>query len=364
MAETTPLYDRHHARGARMVDFAGYALPVQFAGVLDEHRHCRTAAALFDTSHMGQLLIRGPDAGGELAKLFTQNAAELDVGRDRYGFLLNSDGGVIDDAILMRLGEQEFLLVVNAGTADDDRQWVQSHLGGAVEITDLRADGWGKIDLQGPSAADVLAPLAEFELPALQYFRCRRGRIYGAECIVSRTGYTGELGYEIMGPGDEVAALWDRLLDDERVAPAGLGARDSLRLEMCLPLYGNELSRRRTPLEADLMAFVGDHGFIGAEALRIRARRGAGEKLVALRSDGRRRPRAGDVIRRGDRKVGTITSGAFSPMLEVSIAMGYVAPDAAEVGTELSVATRRAELGITVADKPLYKQGTARAKLE
>lgn len=347
-----------------MVEFGGYLLPVQYAGVLAEHRHCRTAAALFDISHMGQFLLRGADAAEQLAKLLTQNAAALDVGRDRYGFLLNAEAGVLDDCILMRLDDEEFLLVVNAATAADDREWVQSHLSGAVELVNLSAEGWGKIDLQGPRAADVLAPLADFDLRALQYFRCRRGRLDGRDCIISRTGYTGELGYEIMTAGEDVPALWDRLLDDDDVAPAGLGARDSLRLEMCLPLYGHELSRDRTPLEANLTAFVGDHEFIGADVLRDRARSGPDETLVAFRCDGRRQPRPGNAIRHGDRQVGTVTSGAFSPMLEVAIGMGYVQPDAADDGTELMIDTGRAELAATVAPKPLYAQGTARTKLE
>ncbi len=363
MSETTVLYDWHVGRDARMVAFAGYRLPVQYEGVLAEHKQCRTAAALFDTSHMGQLLFRGPDAAEQLDRLLTQGASRLDVGRGRYGFLLEPDGGVIDDAIVMRLDEEEFLLVVNAGTAVEDREWAQSHLGGDVELTDLRADGWAKIDLQGPAAFDVLARFAEFELRELRYFRCRRGRLDGRDGVVSRTGYTGELGYEIMAPGEDIAALWDRLVADERVRPAGLGARDSLRLEMCLPLYGHELSRERTPVEAGLTTFLGEHEFIGATAVRARMESGADERLIAFRSNSRRRAMVGNDIVAGGRTVGTVTSGAFSPMLGVSIGMGYVKAGLGQPGTELTVDTGRAELEVAIAERPLYTEGSCRKKL-
>jgi len=363
MALKTPLHDRHVALGGRIVEFGDWLLPVQYRGVLAEHGHCRQAAAVFDTSHMGQFLLRGPDAAAQMAHVGTQDAVALPVGRCRYGFLLDDAAGVIDDTILMRLAEEEFLLVVNAGTAAGDFQWVRGHLAGEVELVNRSAEGWGKVDLQGPRSAKVLGALVDVDLRELGYFGVARGRCCGGECVLSRTGYTGELGYEVMAAAADLPEIFDRLLAEEAVEPAGLGARDSLRLEMCYPLYGHELSTEHNPIEADLARFVRpDREFVGAAKLRDVARAGPRRKLIAFRSASRRRTNGGNPILSDGRPVGTVTSGAFSPSLEVSIGMGYVEADLARPGREMLVNTGRVELPVTICDKPLYTGGTCRTK--
>ena len=361
LPKKTFLYDRHVRLSGRMVDFHGWFLPVQYEGVLAEHRRCRRSAALFDTSHMGQIRICPPDPD-RLNRITTQDAAALSPGRCRYGFLLNERGGILDDTILMRLGERDFLLVVNAGAAVRDLEWIRSHLGEDV-VGDQSAEGWSKIDLQGPSSAEVLSPLAEIDLSELGYFHVAGGCVCGCQCILSRTGYTGELGYEIFAPDDGIATIFQGLLADPRVGPAGLGARDSLRLEMCYPLYGQDIDEDTNPVEADLGVFLREeHEHIGAAALKEIAAAGAKRKLVAFVAGTRRRTQHGDDICCEGRIVGKVTSGAFSPTLNVSIGMGYVPPDLSAPGTELTVRAARAEVPVTVAEKPLYKEGTCRTK--
>lgn len=363
MASKTVLYDRHVGLGARMVDFGGWLLPVQYEGVLAEHRHCRASAAVFDTSHMRQLVLRGPDAAAQFSRIGTQNAEALPVGRCRYGFLLDEDAGVIDDTILMRLGSEELLLVANAGPGVGDLEWLGSHLHGNVELADRSAAGWGKVDLQGPDSARALLDLVDIDLAPMAYFGVVRARCCGRDCAISRTGYTGELGYEIMAAGEDLGAVFDELLANPAVKAAGLGARDSLRLEMAYPLYGHELSRAHNPVEAGLAAFARpDREFIGSARLRALEQAGPQHRLVAFRTDSRRRANAGDEIRRQGQAIGTVTSGAFSPSLDVSIGMGYVKADSAEAGRQFMVDTGRCELAVAVCDKPLYRDGTCRTK--
>jgi len=347
--------------GGRVVDFTGWMLPVQYEGVLAEHKQCRTSAVAFDTSHMGQFLVRGPDAATQLDKVGTQNAGDLPLGACRYGFLLNPDAGIIDDTVLMRLGYDEFLLVVNAGTAAGDFIWLTEHISGAVKLSDRLSRGWGKIDLQGPLSARVLQPMVNIDLTSLGYFRVSRGECCGRKCIISRSGYTGELGYEIMAPGDDLQAIFDELLGLDEVKPAGLGARDSLRLEMGYPLYGHELSPDHNPIEAGFGGFVeSGRDFIGSLAIDTLKEIPGPRKLVAFCAETRRRTNPGDVILWDGQPVGEVTSGAFSPSLETSIGMGYVRSELAEPGRRLVVNTGRAELTVTTTKRPLYQNGTCR----
>jgi aminomethyltransferase len=358
LAQRTPLHDQHVALGARIVDFHGWELPVQYEGILAEHAHCRSAACVFDTSHMGQVLIQAPPSS--LNRVTTQNADALAIGSARYGFLLNERGGILDDTILMRLAAEEFLLVVNAGTQDDDLAWVQAGMASG-DATSLSTAGWAKLDLQGPQSAAVLAPVTDADLSDLGYFRVTRTTACGRDCILSRTGYTGELGYEVFAPADALAAIFAAIVERPPVKPAGLGARDSLRLEMGYPLYGDDISVETTPREACLEHFVPlDHDFIGATALA------GGEppscRLVAFAAETRRRAWAGDAICDGQTPVGQVTSAAFAPSLNVSIGMGYVPPALAAPGTPLTVRTRRGDLAVTVIPKPPYTHGTCRTK--
>jgi len=361
-AKKTFLYDQHVALGGRVVDFHGWLLPLQYDGILAEHGYCRTQVALFDTSHMGQFILEGSDVAAGVSRLLTHDVTRLPVGRCRYTHLLNERGGIIDDAVVMRLGEREFLFAANAAPAPMDLYWIRHHLAGDAVVTN-QSEGWGKVDVQGPLAYDVLAPLVDGDLASLRYFRAARMTCMGVPAIVSRTGYTGELGYEVHYPGDALPALWSRLVEDERVHPAGLGARDLLRLEMCFPLYGKDIADDSNPLEADLELFVSTvHDYIGAQALRKWAAEGVRRKLVPFRSETRRSAREGNPILADDRPVGVVTSGAFSPSLGVSIGMGYVEAPFADVGRRLTVETARAKLPVVVSEKPLYRKGTRRMK--
>ena len=363
MSSKTPLYDRHVALGGRVVDFAGWMLPVQYEGVLPEHKHCRRSAVVFDTSHMGQFVIRGPDAAEQLRRIGTQDARAMARGACRYGFLLNADAGVIDDTILMRMGVDEFLLVVNAGTAAGDFHWLSEHLDGAVELVDRSSGGWGKIDLQGPLSARVLQPRANIDLMSLGYYKVARGECCGRDCVISRTGYTGELGYEIMAPGEDLQMIFDDLLAGDEVKPAGLGARDSLRLEMGYPLYGHELSADHNPIEAGLGSFIDPAGdFIGCGRIQALSETTSPRKLIAFRAESRRRTNPGNDILWDGQPVGVVTSGAFSPSLEISIGMGYIRTILADPGRELVVDTGRCELPVTVSRKPLYRDGTCKTR--
>ena len=363
----TPLYDNHVALAGRIVDFSGWLLPVQYEGILAEHKHCRTQTALFDTCHMGQVLITGPDSGEVISSAITQNAAALKVGRGKYGFILNEVGCVIDDTILMRLAEDEFLLVVNAGTQENDVAVLRNRFFGndsapkKAEI--VHQTNWGKLDVQGPGSFDVLQQITEYDLASLKYFDVTRTKVNRCDCILSRTGYTGELGYEIFMSAEDLPNLFETLLQKPGVKPAGLGARDSLRLEMAYPLYGHELSEQINPIEADLAMFVDPFApCVGVEPLRKVAGSCPVRKLVALQSPGRRQFHPGDEIFAGDKAVGQVSSGAFSPSLNVAIGMGFVSAEAAEIDTELTVRTARAEIPVRVTDKPFYKDGTARKK--
>ena len=360
----TFLYEQHMALGGRMVDFMGWQLPVQYTdGILAEHAQCRRSACLFDTGHMGQLLISGEHAADDLSHILTQNANALPVGRARYGLLLNRDGNILDDTILMRLGQYEFLLVVNAAPLIEDLMWLLKHASSDTRIVD-QTQTWGKLDLQGPEAFGVLNNLVDVDLTALGYFSATHGNICGLRCIISRTGYTGELGYEIFIPAQNLTQVFQALLADDRVKAAGLGARDLLRLEMCYPLYGQDADARTNPFEADLGAFIKfDHDFIGAEPLqRMLDGGGPQRKLVAFRSDTRRKPPHDAQLVHEGQPVGIVTSGAFSPSLGCSIGMGYVPVDLARPGVELTVRAERVEIPVRLAEKPLYREGTCRRK--
>ncbi len=357
------LYDEHVRLGARMVDFHGWELPVQFEGILAEHVHCRSQACLFDTSHMGQILIRSRSS--HLARVTTQDPTELRVGRGRYGFLLNDDGNILDDTILMRVDWEEFLLVVNAGTAEADFAWVRSHLPADAEVVLRSAEGWSKVDLQGPASARILAPLTDARLAKLRYFGNTRATVCGQPCFLSRTGYTGELGYEFFAPAESIAVIFRELVKHPDVKPAGLGARDSLRLEMAYPLYGDDMDATTNPYEADLGAFIQfEHFFIGATMLEKLAPGSPRQRLAAFVADTRKRAWRGDAILSEDREIGVVTSAAFSPTLGVSIGMGYILDVLNAPGVELTIRTQRGDLPVTVAAKPLYQHGTCRAKLQ
>jgi len=359
--QETPLAGRHRERKALMAPFGGWNMPIQYEeGILVEHRWCREKAVLFAICHMGEFLYRGAIVAGGLEDVFTFSVASIPEGRSRYGFLLNDRGGVIDDLIVFRLGRDEAMIVVNAATARNDFSVIRSRLKSGVEFEDISA-ATGKLAPQGPLSRDVLSALLGGEIASIPYFRFVTMEILGSKAIVSRTGYTGELGYEIFLPAEKTPDLWDRILSDPRVKPAGLGARDLLRLEMGYSLYGNDIDETVTPLEAGLASFVNfDKGIVGREALLAQRAQGLKRSKAAFRVDSRRSPRHGYEIWKDGRRVGVVTSGCFSPMLGCGIGLGLVDADACAQGTKLTLAHGNVSMQATVCDLPFYKGGSVR----
>lgn len=356
--KTTSLLHEHERLGARMAPFGGWLMPIQYDGILAEHRRCRESAALFDTCHMGRFLFAGDIAASGIERLFSFRLETIAVGRCRYGFLLNEQGGILDDLTVYRLAADRLMMVVNAGPEKKDFAAIRAGLGGNPLFEDLTGHA-GKLDLQGPHSRDVLAELTGDEVKDIPFFGFRRMTIFGAEAIVSRTGYTGELGYEMYLGDDRVVDLWRLLLEDSRVAPAGLGARDLLRLEMGYSLYGSDLDETTTPLEAGLDRFVDlTKDFRGKDALIRQQTEGLSRVRTAFRVSSRRSPRHGyQILCRGE-TVGTVTSGAFSPMLGCGIGLGYVSPDCSQTGTHLEIRHEEISLEATVVELPFYRDGT------
>jgi len=357
--KSTPLSSQHRALGALMAPFGGWDMPIQYEGIIAEHRACREQAALFDICHMGEFVFSGDIVADGLEQLFTFSVASIPIGRSRYGFLLNETGGIIDDLIVFRLAEDKAMIVVNAATADNDFEVISSRLKGGG-IANVTAET-GKLDLQGPLSRDVLGRLFDATVCNLPYFKFTTAKILGFEAIVSRTGYTGELGYEIFIPQEKIPELWELILSDDRVKPAGLGSRDLLRLEVGYSLYGSDLSETITPLEAGLESFVNFDGrFVGKEALLKQKAAGLTRVKVPFRVASRRSPRHDYSIMSNGETVGVVTSGAFSPMLACGIGIGFVPPQLAVPGTVLTICHDRVSMEAEVCQLPFYKGGSLR----
>ncbi len=354
----TPLHSRHLAAGAKMAPFADFDMPIQYTSLIAEHKHARSQAAVFDICHMGEFTIRGAAAQQELENAVSHNLRTLKPGRCRYGFLLNDQGGVVDDCILYCMDTDWYMLVVNGSRVTVDFGLLQDRLPVSVELEDI-SDITAKIDLQGPASLEVLEKVFGRSFRDLAYFNFIRTDFDGVRILVSRTGYTGELGYELYLPAEKVGDLWDACVADDQVIPAGLGARDTLRLEMGLPLYGQDLDENHTPAEAGYdwlliseADYVGKHG-----ATRVR------EKLIGLSISGRQAARHGAQVATDDGTlVGVVTSGSFAPSLGHAVALAYVATDAAEQES-FQVLAGKKPLPATKAQLPFYTQGTARMKV-
>ena len=345
----TPLHDRHERAGARLVPFAGWEMPVQYAdGIRAEHLSVRTAAGVFDVSHMGEIETGGPQAEAFLQHVLSNDVTRIPERGAQYSVLCREDGGVLDDLFTYRLAPERFLTVTNASNHERDLAWFRRQAAGfEVSVRDAHSD-WAMLAVQGPEARAALARLTDFELPARM--RTAELELAGVEALVCGTGYTGEDGCELMLPPEGAPAVWDALLE-RGVRPAALGARDTLRLEVCFHLYGNDLSEERTPIEAGLgWCCRLDTGFIGSEALRDARPEQA---LVPFAFTGPGIPRQHNPIRteHGD---GVVTSGSLSPCLETGIGMGYVPVAAAEPGTSIEVDVRGKARAAEVRDKPLY----------
>jgi aminomethyltransferase len=346
----TPLFDRHRAAGARLVPFAGWEMPVQYEGVRQEHEAVRGGAGVFDVSHMGEIETSGLDAETFLQRLLSNDLRKLTEGGAQYSVMCREDGGVLDDLFTYRLPGGTFLTVTNASNHERDRAWFEEHAAGYDVTVEDAADRWAMLAVQGPEARGAVASLTEGDLPSRM--RTAALEVAGSRCLVCGTGYTGEDGVEVLVPADGAVALWDALLD-AGVKPAGLGARDTLRLEVCFHLYGNDLSEDRNPIEAGLAWCCKlETGFVGSDALRDLEPEQA---LVPFVFTGPGIPRGGNAVRTeaGD---GVVTSGSHSPCLQQGIGMAYVPRAAAEPGTPITVDVRGTERAAEVRSKPLYSK--------
>lgn len=361
MPKRTPLYETHLRLGARIVPFAGWEMPVQFKGIIEEHMAVRERAGLFDVSHMGEIKIAGPKAFDLLQYLLTNDLARLSVGGAQYNTMLNEQGGIIDDLIAYRASDH-FLLIPNASNTEKVFNWIKAHAGQDVEVVNETMN-WGEVALQGPQSQEILQKLISFDLNELAYFHFIEGeKIAGAPVIISRTGYTGEDGFEILSSWDETPSVWDALMEagGDNILPCGLGARDTLRLEMKYPLHGNDIDETTNPLEAGLGWAVklakGD--FIGKEVLLKVKEEGLTRKLVGFELLEPGVPRAHcDVLSEGG-VIGKVTSGAFSPCLKIGIGMAYLKVGYDKIGTDIYILIRDKKVPAMVVETPFWKKGT------
>lgn len=327
----TPLARVHEELGARMIDFSGWYMPVQYTGVLEEHRAVRRTAGLFDLSHMGEFAVSGPDALANLQHLLSNDASELLPGKAQYSLLLNDEGGIVDDLLIYAVAPDEYLLVVNAANIDKDRDWITSRLQGNITFDD-RSSSTALIAIQGPQSPGILQRHAAVDLSTIPPFGFERSKVAGCDTLISRTGYTGEEGFELFIANQDAENIWRTLLSDgeaDGLVPVGLGARDTLRLEAGLCLYGNELTENTSPLEAGLAFFVklDKEEFIGREALLRQKEEGLSQRLMGFLMEERGVPRHGHVVyadESGGEPIGKVSSGTFSPTLEQSIGLCYI----------------------------------------
>ncbi len=354
----TPLYDLHREAGGKMVPFAGWEMPVQYTGLIEEHTAVRQRAGLFDVSHMGEVRVDGAGATAFLDALTPNHVAKLAVGRAHYSGLLNESGTYIDDLLIYRLGEESYLVVVNASNADRDFAWIAERAPTGVAVENV-SDAYALLALQGPRAMEILAQLTTTDLSAIRYYGFAFGEVAGTKTLISRTGYTGEDGFELYLPTDGAPAVWRRLFEvggPLGLLPAGLGARDTLRLEAAMALYGHELNETTTPLEAGLSWVVKiDKGhFVGRDALVAQKARGLARQLVGFEIEGRGIAREGHPVMVDGAAVGSVTSGTWSPTFQKALGLAYVPVGQASEGTALGIEVRGKLLNARVAKTPFY----------
>jgi aminomethyltransferase len=343
----TPLFDRHVDAGAKLVPFAGWEMPVQYAGIREEHLAVRGACGIFDVSHMGEIETSGPEAAERLQRLLSNDVDALQIGGAQYSVLCREDGGVLDDLFTYRLAPDHFLTVTNAANHDKDLAWFQSHAGDQVKDAH---DRYAMLAVQGPRAREILQTVADAPLPARHTVSQRT--LVGRSALVCGTGYTGEDGVEVLCAPEDVVALWDEIVR-RGAAPAGLGARDTLRLEACLPLYGNDLTEDRGPIEGGLgWCCKEETGFVGSDAVRAVREAGPAERLRPFKLTGPGIPRPGNPIAGG----GVVTSGTLSPSLDIGVGMGYLPAGMADVGTAIEIDVRGKTREAVVAERPLYRK--------
>jgi aminomethyltransferase len=358
--KVTPLNAAHRALGAKMVPFGGWDMPVQYRGILEEHRAVRSVAGLFDVSHMGEVEFRGAGALGALQRLTCNDAARLQDGQVQYSALTTEAGTFVDDLTVYRISDDHYMVTLNAGNIEKDVAWIRERVGGRAEIRDL-SEETALLSVQGPRAAEILQRLTSVDLPRVAYYWFTTGEVLGRRAVLSRTGYTGEDGFEVYVAAQHAGALWGALLEVGTplgLLPCGLGARDTLRLEAKMALYGNDIDEAHTVLEADLGWIVKlEKGeFIGREALAAQKSAGIRRKLVGFEVVGRGIARSHYPILKAGERIGEVTSGAPSPWLNRNIGLGYVAIAHAAVGTEFEILIRDQPVPARIAKTPFYKR--------
>lgn len=357
---STALYDWHVSNDARMVDFAGWQMPIQYHSIIEEHQATRTRATLFDVSHMGRLYLSGEDAESFTDGLTTRKIQGMGAGKIRYSLLCKQDGGILDDILVYHLpgDSKQFLWVVNASNRSKILDWIESNREGKNITLDDRTQESCMIAVQGPLAVEVANRHLDLDLSALKYFNCQEAQLDGRSVLVSRTGYTGEDGCEIIADNQHAKAIWELLAAEENVSAAGLGARDTLRLEAAMPLYGHELSETINPAQTDLNFAISmkDREFVGKSAIEGALSDSSLHVRIGLVLEGKRAAREGSLIFQGDRQVGVVTSGTFSPTLQTPIAMGYMEQNQSELGNKVSVDIRGKRIDAQVTQLPFYKR--------
>ncbi|GEK33905.1 glycine cleavage system aminomethyltransferase GcvT [Kurthia sibirica] len=358
----TPLFDTYAQYGGKTIDFGGWDLPVQFSSIKDEHAAVRTKAGLFDVSHMGEIYVKGSESLAYLQQLVTNDVSKIAINQTQYTTMCYDNGGVVDDLLIYRIEEEVYLLVVNAANIDKDFAWMTEHHIDGVELINA-SDDFGLLALQGPLAQQILQKLTETDLSAIKPFRLQTAvDIAGFQSIVSRTGYTGEDGFEIYASPEAVVAQWQAILEagkEEGVIPCGLGARDTLRFEACLPLYGQELSDTITPLEAGINFVVKlnkDENFIGKTALMQQKEQGIPRKSVGIEMIDKGIPRHGYKVFAGDIEIGEVTTGTQIPSTKRNIGLALIDANYAEIGKELEIEVRNRRSKVVIVETPFYKR--------
>lgn len=371
MAIRSPLYPVQVRLGARFTEFAGFEMPIQYSSILDEHMAVRRHVGLFDVSHMSNVWITGRDAEKLISLCTVEDAARIAESRSQYTEILRDDGTIIDDTIFMHLGKEKFMMIPNAGMNEIVTDWLKKQAKAhsmKVDVKDVSRD-YVILAVQGPRSQEALQKVTEVNLASVKFFGCTTTKVAGVDCIVSHTGYTGELGFELqITPNAKAEKVWDAIMDAGKefgMKPIGLGARDTLRLEKALMLAGNEFAGGRTPLEATLgWTVFWEHPFIGKEALQAQKAKGTFDRMTCLECTEKGIPRHGCEIRLKDTKVGVVTSGTLSPCLNTGIAMGYVRQDLREPGTMLSIMVRDKPIAAKVIKPPFVPKEWAQTHVE
>jgi len=360
----TPFFEKHIYAGAKMVDFAGFKMPMFYKGIMPEHLKVRKSVGIFDLSHMGEFFVTGEGALSFISLMTTNNPESLEIGQCQYSAMCYDDGGIVDDLLVYRLGDQEYMLVVNASNIAKDWEWIEGHIpSDGVELID-RSDNIGLLAIQGPDAQQVFSKLTDFDLDSLPFYQNARAKIAGVDNILfSRTGYTGEDGFELYIPNEHCIPLWDKTIaagEGFEIEPIGLGARDTLRLEMKYALYGNDIDATTNPWEAGLgwIVKLEKGNFIGRDALINAKTNGLTKRLICFKLIERGFPRKGYPILKDGTEVGVVTSGTFSPSLEAGIGLGYIRYGDHKTGAQIQVMIRNHPVNGIIEKPPLYKEGS------